>query len=66
MELKVNVTIRKENGWFIAICEDYSLSARGTSIEQVLAELQKKLNDYLKDEHPCVEASIVFTVKMPV
>lgn len=66
MELKVTVTISKEFEYFVAYCEDYKLSGRGLTIEDALTDLQKKLYEYLADEHPSVKASIVFVIKMPI
>lgn len=66
MELKVTVDIRQENEWFVAVCEEYNLSARNTTIEKALADLQQKLHEYLDDEHLSVNVSIVFVLKMPI
>ena len=66
MELKVTVTIHKEYELFVADCEEYQLSGEGLTIEDALTDLQKKLYEYLADEHASVKASIVFVIKMPV
>lgn len=66
MEIKVNVTVRKENGWFIAECEEYCLSAKSICIDDSLDQLQKKLKEYFNDEQPGVEASFILVVSTPV
>jgi hypothetical protein len=66
MELKVNVTIRKENDCFVAICDEYNLTAKNFTIEDALTDLQRKLYEYLKDEQPSINASIIFVIKMPI
>lgn len=66
MELKVTVDIHKENEWFVAHCEDYGLTAKSLTIEDALTELQRKLHDYLDDEHTSVGVSVIFVIKMPI
>jgi len=66
MELKVTVTISKENNWFVAQCDEYRLKAKSITIEDALSELQKKLYEYLQDEHPSVRTSLLFVIKMPI
>lgn len=66
MELKVTVDIQQENEWFIAVCEEYNLSARSTTIEDALTELQRKLHEYMEDEQLSVNVSIIFVIKMPI
>jgi len=66
MELKVNVDIHKENEWFVAICEEYGLSAKSLTIEDALTELQRKLHEYLEEEHVSVSVSVIFMIKMPI
>lgn len=66
MELKVTVTIRKENELFVAFCEEYNLSAKNITIEDALTDLQRKLHEYLEDEQLSITTSIVFVIKMPI
>jgi len=66
MELKVSVRISKEYDLFVASCEEYELSAKGITIEEALTELQRKIYEYLKDEHLSVPTSFVFVIKMPI
>jgi len=66
MELKITVSIHKENDWFVAVCEEYNLSARSLNIEDALTDLQKKVHQYLEDEHLSVSTTIIFVLKMPV
>ncbi|NLP44071.1 MAG: hypothetical protein GX351_05545 [Peptococcaceae bacterium] len=66
MELKVSVTISKEYDLFVATCEEYDLVAKGVTIEDALIELQRKLYEYLQDEHLSVPTSFVFVIKMPI
>ncbi len=67
MDVKVTVTIRKENNWFVAVCEEYKISVKSITIEEALANLQKKLKEYLEDEYPSTKASnIIFEIKMPI
>lgn len=66
MEVKVTVTIRRENDWFVAECSEYKISVKSITIEEALANLQKKLNEYLEDEHPSTKASFIFEIKMPI
>jgi predicted RNase H-like HicB family nuclease len=66
MELKVTVNIHKENEMFVAVCEEYNLSAKSLTIEDALTELQRKLQDYLADEQISVSVSVVFVIKMPI
>lgn len=66
MEYKVTVTILKEKNWFVAICEEYNLSAKSITIEDSLAALQQKLYEYLEIENPSIEVTFVYKVKMPI
>ncbi|NLI92600.1 MAG: hypothetical protein GX434_10480 [Peptococcaceae bacterium] len=66
MDLKVTVNITAENEWFVAVCEEYNLSAKSLTIEDALTELQRKLQKYLEDEQMSVSVSVVFVIKMPV
>lgn len=66
MELKVTVTIRKEHNYFVADCEEYNLSAKNITIEDALTDLQRKLYQYLADDHLSVSTSILFVIKMPL
>ena len=66
MEMKVTVTIHKEEDTFVATCEDYNLSARNVTIEDALSDLQKALHQYLEDEELSVSTSILFVIKMPL
>ena len=66
MELKVTVNIRQENEQFVAVCEEYNLTAKSTTIEDALTELQQKLHEYLEDEQLSVNVSVIFVIKMPV
>jgi len=51
---------------FVAVCEEYNLSAKSLTIEDALTELQRKLQDYLADEQISVSVSVVFVIKMPI
>jgi predicted RNase H-like HicB family nuclease len=66
MELKVAVTVQKENDCFVAVCEEYKLLARNVTVEDALTDLQRKLHEYLDDEQPSIKASIVFVIQMPI
>lgn len=63
MDLMVTVTVKFEDNCFVAYCEEYNLSARNTTIEDTLADLQKSLQEYLQDEHCSAEVSIVLIIK---
>ncbi len=65
-ELKVTVDIRQDNEWFVVVCEEYHLSAKGITIEDSLTELQRKLYEYLEDEQLSVNVSVIFVIKMPI
>ncbi|MGI6450446.1 MAG: hypothetical protein ACOX3R_09155 [Desulfitobacteriia bacterium] len=65
-ELKVTVSIHQESEWFVAVCDEYKLSAKGLTIEDALTELQRRLHEYLEDEQLSVNVSITFVIKMPV
>lgn len=64
MEVKVTVTIRKENDWFVAECAEYKISVKSITIEEALENLQRKLHEYLEDEHPSLKANIILEIKM--
>ncbi len=66
MEMRVTVTIGKESNWFVAQCDEYRLKVKSITIEDALSELQRKLSEYLQDEHPSIKTSILFVIKMPV
>ena len=68
--LQLSAVIRKETGFYVALCPEFDIASQGKNIEEALKNLKEALELYLEDddlEKPTkAEAPIVTIVKVDV
>jgi predicted RNase H-like HicB family nuclease len=48
--LELSAVVRKENGFYVALCPEFDVASQGKSIEEALKNLKEALELYLEDE----------------